>query len=360
MIPVAPIVTAVVLSVLAARRRKNRGAGDPARKYGLTPARRTDPDRAGPDPAGVAAAKAVRAGNWQHAADFLAHADGSGDPGGDTSWDERSRRAGLLGEEAARGDGWLTAWRGARPDDAGAALVHGAALIEKAWAARGSALAGNTTREQFENFDVQLARALPALKEAARRAPGDPTPLVVQIPLAYGQGWSHDQFRALWAEITARDPHHFAAHIGALQYWCAKWRGSDDLAREFAEKAAVSAPAGSLLAVLRLHEIYERRTGDADPARRWNTPEARDAVDATLAAVAAAPAGHLRLPRVHLTLAYALVQAGRHAEAVAHFRAADGYAGAPPWTYHRDTRAFYALLRTRALNAWATAGRPAA
>ncbi|MFI0718587.1 hypothetical protein [Streptomyces sp. NPDC021224] len=184
MLPFTPLVTVVVLSVLLRNRHKIPVSRDPARKFGLTPARRTDPERAAPDPAGDAALKAVRAGDWQHAADFLAHADGSGAPGTDTSWDERGRRAGVLGEEAARGGAWLTAWLTARPDDAGAALVRGSSLIHKAWAARGDGFAKNTSREQFENFAVQLDRALPALQEAARRAPGDPSPLVAQIPLA--------------------------------------------------------------------------------------------------------------------------------------------------------------------------------
>lgn len=359
MIPVAPFVTVVALSVLARNRYKLRVQRDPARAYGLTPARRIDTERAAPDPAGKAAVKAVRAGDWQHAAAYLAHADGSGAPGTDTCWDERSFRAGLLGEEAARGDSWLTAWRTARPDDAGAALVHGTALIHKAWEARGSSLAENTSRDQFANFHVLLDRALPALREAARRAPGDPAPLVAQIPLAYGQGWPHERFRTLWAEITARDPHSFAGHVGALQYWCAKWRGSDDLAREFADRAAATAPPATLLAALRLHELYERRDGVGDREARWGTAEGRAAIDATLDAVAATPPGNLRLPRVHLSLAYSLAHAGRHAEAVEHFRAADGYAGAPPWSYSRDPRAYFTLVRTRSLHAWGTAGRPA-
>ncbi|MFI0937596.1 hypothetical protein [Streptomyces sp. NPDC021020] len=359
MIPIAPFVTVVVLSVLARNRNKLRVPRDPARKFGLTPARRTDTERAAPDPAGDAALKAVRAGDWQPAADFLAHADGSGAPGTDTSWDERSRRTRLLGEEAARADGWLTAWRTARPDDAGAALVHGDALVHKAWQARGSGLAKNTTRDQFENFAVQLDRALPALKEAARRAPGDPAPLVAQIPVAYGQGWSHERFRELWAEITACDPHNLTGHLAALQFWCAKWRGSDDLARGFAEQAAASAPAGTLLEVLRLHEIYERRTGDEDENHRWRTTSGRAAIDAAIDAVEAAPAGHLLAPRVHLTLAYALAHADRHAEAVVHFRAADGYAGAAPWSYFRAPRTYFGHVRARSLRAWAAEGRPA-
>ena len=68
--------------------------------------------------------------------------------------------------------------------------------------------------------------------------------------------------------IIARAPHHYEAHFSALQYWCAKWRGSEKLATEFAERAAANAPLGGLLTVLPLIAHFEHDTSDDAAADR--------------------------------------------------------------------------------------------
>ncbi|MFE8948108.1 hypothetical protein [Streptomyces sp. NPDC007856] len=322
---------------------------DPA-KYGLVPAAQLDTRSAGPDPEADAVAAAALAGDWRQAAVYLA--------GAGRDWDLRWYRLGILARAAAEDDSWLRAWRTEYPDDPSAALVHADALVSLAGKVRGAKQAKHTTAEQFEGFHRLLAEALPACREAARMAPEDPCPWIAQITIALGLGWPHDDFRALWAEITARDPHHFGAHVSALQYWCAKWRGSHELMYAFAEQAAASAPQGSLLPVIYLYALMEHAFRDPK-APVYNQPFVQPAVDATLDAVDRTPAGHHRLPLVRHLLADTLFQTKRYADAVEQFRAVGGYVGSVPWTYSGNPVRAFVFARTNTFVSWEKAGRPA-
>ncbi|MER6268733.1 hypothetical protein [Streptomyces sp900105755] len=322
---------------------------DPA-KYGLVPAAQLDSRSAGPDPEADAVAAAALAGDWRRAAAYLA--------GAGRDWDLRWYRLGILVHAAAEDDAWLKAWRTEYPGDPSAALVHADALVVLAGKVRGANLAKNTTAEQFEGFHRLLAEALPACQEAAWTAPEDPCPWIAQITIALGLRWSHDDFRALWAEIVARDPHHFGAHMSALQYWCAKWRGSHELMYAFAGQAAAAAPQGSLLSVLPLYALMEHAVREPrSPV--YNQPFVQTAVDATLDAVDRAPAGHHRLPTVRHLLADTLFQTKRYPEAVEQFRAVGGYVGSPPWSYSANPVKAFVFARTNTFVAWEKAGCPA-
>jgi tetratricopeptide (TPR) repeat protein len=322
---------------------------DPA-KYGLVPAAQLDSRFAGPDPEADAVAQAALAGDWRRAAAYLA--------GAGRDWDLRWYRLGILTHAAAEDDAWLKAWRTEYPGDPAAALVHADALVVLAGKVRGAKLAKHTTAEQFEGFHRLLAEALPACQEAARMAPDDPCPWIAQLTIARGLSWSNDDFRALWAEVGARDPHHFGAHMSALQYWCAKWSGSHELMYAFAEQAAASAPQGSLLSVLRLEALMEHASREPK-APVYNQPFVQAAVDATLDAVDRAPAGHHRLPTVRHLLADTLFQTKRYAEAVEQFRAVGGYVGSPPWSYSANPVKEFVFARTNTFVAWEKAGCPA-
>jgi hypothetical protein len=236
--------------------------------------------------------------------------------------------------------------------------VVGDALVALAGEARGAKGAKSTSAEQFAAFHQLLAEALPACQEAARLAPDDPCPWIAQITIAYGLQWSHDDFRALWAQITARAPHHYGANLRALQYWCA-WRGSHELMFAFAEEAAAAAPPGSLLPALRLYAAFEYEHLANDLAIYWR-PSMTTAIDATLDAVAQVPADHYRLPTVRHLLANALFRTERYAEAVEQFYAVGGFIGSVPWSYFADPVKRFVHIRTNTFVEWEKAGRPAA
>ncbi|MFG2180512.1 hypothetical protein ACGFLS_17530 [Streptomyces abikoensis] len=315
---------------------------------GMLPEDQQVTDRTGPDPEGDALREAVSRGEWRAAAEALAAAG--------TDWERRYEIVATLAEAAAEDDAWLRAWRAEFPDDPGAAVVHADAKISLAWEIRGSARANRTTAEQFAGFHRVLGEAREDFARAVALAdPADPTPYAAQIPLYMGTGAPHEAMGELWAEITARAPHHYQAHKAALQYWCAKWRGSEELAREFTARAVAAAPPGSLLTVLPLISWYEHKDSAATKAD-YRSPELTALVDAALHDVAAARPGHPRAAGARHLLAYFLTRQGRHEAAVAQFRVIDGYVGAFPWTYSTDPAEFFCAVRTQALAGAATSG----
>lgn len=283
---------------------------------------------------------AAKAGDWQAAAAYLSV---------EATADLRWRRQRELAQLAAEDDAWLQAWRAERPQDPTAALLHADAMVYLAWNVRTSARANQVTREQFDGFHRILAEAAEAAVAAAALAPADdPNPWVVQIPIAMGLGWPNDRFRQLWAELVERDPHQWTAHARALQYWCAKWRGSHELMHGFIDGAIAAAPAGSLLAPIKLEAYYEQFAQDGEKATAWQRPEVGAALDAALADVAAADPDHPRIRYARGWLAYALTKAGRPTEALAQFQALDRYIP-QPFTNFNDPRQAFIDLRVKAV-----------
>ncbi|WP_037835801.1 hypothetical protein [Streptomyces sp. NRRL S-244] len=323
------------------RRRASRADGLAAVALGFVPPERLDADHGCPPaPADTAALDAVRAGDWQAGA---AWADAAGQ-----DWDERIRRVRELAELAAEEDAWLLAWRAARPQDPTAAAVHADASVLVAWNVRGSLTADRTTQEQFRNFHRLIAASQEAMHEAQRLAdPADPVPYMLEQPVAMALGYSHERYGQLWAEIVGRGPKVLAAHTGALQYWCRKWRGSHEEAEAFARQAAASGAPGELLSLLPLYAYleYEMSEPELDPSVYYKRPEIVAATDAALADVAAADPADRRVARVRHMLAWNLYWQDRWTQAVEQFRAVDGYVGATPWTYSADAKARYVQAR---------------
>ncbi|WP_217241319.1 hypothetical protein [Streptomyces sp. AC555_RSS877] len=314
-----------------------------AAALGLLPPERQDTKSAAPLPAAlVAALDAAKAGDWQPAAALL---DATADA---RDWEHRSFHSGRLASLAAEDDAWLLAWEAARPDDPGAALVRARSTVALAGKIRGAKRAKHTTAEQFEGFHRVMARSREEHARAAAVAvEGDPTPYIGEIPTALGLGYPHAEMDRLWKELTDRAPHHYEAHYFALQYWCAKWRGSEPLAREFAASAAAKAPLGSLMTVFPLIAHFEH--DDSDSADADRTPGMRALVDAALADVAAADPAHPRLPEVRHLLAFYLCLQDRDEAAVEQFRQVDGYVDALPWRYRGDPAGEFCRLRDASL-----------
>ncbi|MEH0546950.1 hypothetical protein QA802_28840 [Streptomyces sp. B21-105] len=307
--------------------------------YGLLPLRWQNSHLAGPDVALQRACRAAARGRWEPAAQLFE------DAGQD--WERRSLYAKRLGYLAARkSDRWLKAWQKARPGDPDSALVVARTKIQYAWNLRGNALGQYTSRSRFERFHRELFAAQDDIKQAFALSPDDPSPLVAEIWRALGLGYPNREMLALWSEITTRAPHHFEAHTSALQYWTAKWRGSKKLAREFAERAAASAPPGSLLAVLPLIAWYENHAEEVGDAG-FRSPQVRVLVDTALADAALAEPNHPRLPEVRHLLAYFLYRQGRYRAAGEQFRQVDGFTDALPWRYYFVGPLYYRAVRTK-------------
>ncbi|UQX02694.1 hypothetical protein [Streptomyces sp. RerS4] len=297
---------------------------DPA-AFGLVPRAALDPRAAGPetDPSRKAehqrVADAAFDGEWREPAAYV-RAAGS-------DWDARWSRLELLVAIAGNDDRWLADWRTAEPADGDAATVHASLLLHQAWAVRGSAYARDVPEENMRRFRAGLPASMAAAQRAAELAPEDPGPWAVMITVARALSYSHSEFADLWRNLVRRAPHHTGAHWQALQFWCAKWHGSDQLMIEFAERAVASAPPGSLLPGVYLHALDELRTKGALRSARHRAVLAD--VAARLDAVAPDREG---LARLRHLLAHRLGEAGLYEAALDRFRQIGPYCGAEPWT----------------------------
>ncbi|MER7846832.1 hypothetical protein ABTZ03_23110 [Kitasatospora sp. NPDC096077] len=338
------VVLLVRLGLWLNKRRKATGGVD-APAAGLVPrAELVELGSEPTDPVARAALDAAKAGDWRPAAAYLS--------GGEGDWSTRYARMNPFSELAASDDGWLRQWRAEQPYNPVAAQVLTDALVRRAWEIRTAKYASQVTREQAMGFHQVLAEAAEASQTAIQLAPAeDPNAWVVQQSIAMGQGWSNERYRALWAEIVAREPHHFTAHTAALQYWCEKWLGSNELMHGFADKAIAGAPAGSLMTVLKLRAYWEQVLRDRSSASAlYRSAEYTAAVDAALADLAAADPAHPGLVASRGWIAHALIENGRPAQALELFRGM-GREIAGPWTYYGNPAAVFDSARRKAARA---------
>jgi hypothetical protein len=306
-------------------------------RYGLVPDADVTSTSPIEDLALAAVKDDVRAGNWENAADLVAATWGD--------WDRRQRVTWALADLAAKDDAWLTAWNTSRPADPHWLVVHAMSLVALAWDIRGSASASQTTRSQFEGFHRVLFSAREAAQAAAAVLPEDPTPWNTLLTLARGLQVEHDEFRAIWAELVARDPLHHNGHSQALQYWCRKWHGSDELALAFAVEAA--GKSAKFLA-LPLQAAYEAQSSEPG---MWRLPEVVGALDALLHRLADEGADTYALRDDRGYAAYALIQLERFEEAVGQFRALGALADAGPWDYYEEPALTFLSMRGVAVKA---------
>ncbi|MER5886886.1 hypothetical protein ABT160_23945 [Streptomyces sp. NPDC001941] len=326
-------------------------AADPA-AYGFVRQEELDLRMPGPDQDLVDVLDLVqRTQDWRAAAQLLA---GTGKEG-EVRWQRVQAFAGAASLELAarpgEGGAWLRAWRAEAPKDAGAAAVHAEFLVQQAWR---SSAAGT------DDFRIILEEARKVSGEAALLAPGDPVPYVVELAVARGLGYSHEEFDQVWAKVIDRAPEHMGAHLAALHYWCEKWHGSRQDADRFAQSAAARAPRGSLLAALPLFAVYEHLPEIVIVRDFYRTEVMSKALDGAMYAVHSARPDDPMLAHVRHLLVMFLVRAERWAEAMDQIVHVDGHVGALPWTLSGDPAGEYAVYRALAVAGYeANGGSPA-
>ncbi|MCS0634561.1 hypothetical protein NX801_02560 [Streptomyces sp. LP05-1] len=326
-------------------------AADPE-AYGFVRQERLDVRMPGPDQDLLDVLDVVQhTQEWRAAAQLLA-----GTPKeGELRWQRVQAFAGAasleLRDRPGAGGAWLRAWRAEAPKDAGGAAVHAEFLVQQAWR---SSSAGR------DDFRIILEEARTVCGEAALLAPGDPVPYIVELAVARGLGYGHEQFDQMWAKIIDRAPEHMGAHLAALHYWCEKWHGSRQDADRFAQSAAARAPRGSLLAALPLFALWEHLDDITMVRDFYRTAVVSKAMDGALHAVHSARPDDPMLAHVRHLLVHFLVGAERWAEAMHQLVRVDGHVGALPWTLSEDPAARYAIYRALAVAGYeANGGTPA-
>ncbi len=349
LILLALVVICGVVVVPALRRRRAEqdallGAGaavDPVGAHGFVPPGQLDVRLPGPDPELLAAVEeARRTQDWKPASELLARTPAADAP--ELRWQRVQTLAGAavreLAETPGTGGMWLRHWRVVAPKDAGGAAVQAEFLVQQALRDPSS-----------QDFRMILEEARTVCAEAALLAPGDPVPYIVELGVARGLNASEAEFQSVWETVVARAPQHMGAHLAALRYWSAKWHGSQEQADAFAQRAAAGAAEGSLLPALPLFAVHDHLPDVQLVRGLFQSVVVSQAIEAAQFAVAGAPEDHPVLPHVRHLLAWFLVRAERHGEALEQLRKVDGHIGAVPWTYEQDPVAAYTAYRAMAV-----------
>jgi hypothetical protein len=256
---------------------------------------------------------------WQPAAELL-RATGS-------DWERRGLLVSRLAEAATEDDGWLKAWRRARPDDPHALTVHAESLVTLAWRLRG------------DSFHSLLDQAEASAEEAAKALPRDPTPWVTAVTIARGLEFGPEKFGTLWTELVARSPYHRRGHEEALRYWQETWAGPHKQMVAFAE-AAAKAPS---LSALPLQVALE-----GDDSGVWKSAPVRRALESLLGWLGGAGAHSPHVTVDRSFAAIALVYNKRFSEAVEQFRRLEKRADAWPWASFGDPKEAFLDFRAKA------------
>ncbi|MFB7369977.1 hypothetical protein ACFC0D_09070 [Streptomyces sp. NPDC056222] len=326
-------------------------AADPE-AYGFARQEQQDVRMPGPDADLLDVLDVVQATqDWRAASQLLAGTEKEGE----VRWQRVQAFAGAasleLQQKPGVGGAWLRAWRADSPKDPGGAAVHAEFLVQQAWR---SSAAGT------DDFRIILEEAKKVSEEAALLAPGDPVPYIVQLAVARGLGYSHEEFDQVWAKIIDRAPQHMGAHLAALHFWCEKWHGSRADADRFATAAAARAPQGSLLAALPLFAVYEHLPEIVIVQDFYRTEVVRKAMEGALYAVHSARPDDPMLAHVRHLLVLFLVRGERWSEAMHQLVHVDGHVGALPWTLSEDPAAEYTVYRNLAVAGYeANGGSPA-
>ncbi|SDE12249.1 DUF4034 domain-containing protein [Glycomyces harbinensis] len=306
-------------------------------RWGMPPEAALSTDLSRPVPVVGAAVAAARAGDWRPAADLLERSYGD--------WAMRSVAVHALGEAAADDGAWMRAWRATAGENRHFAAVEAHGLLWLGWKLRGSRPGEETSPMQHDAFFQTLRRSEAASHRAIELAPDDPTPWSTLITLARGLSYDPDQFAAHWRELQARDPLHRTGHEFALMYWSPEdGPGSYDSLFAFADRAAAASPSLAFL-VLQAAFDYEARDENI-----WRDAMVQRALDLVLRWLSTpAGGGGVFADSDRRWAAYALVSAGRGAEAVPLFAHLGVDASGRPWEdYNDDAAAVFDSFRRRA------------
>ncbi|MEW1688856.1 DUF4034 domain-containing protein [Streptomyces sp. NPDC091265] len=260
-------------------------------------------------------------------------------------WERRDAYVSRLARTALHHDGWLDTWLQETPGDPDATLVVADFHVHQAWRIRTDARAKDVERDQFQAFFALLDDAVPVIGAAADLNPADPVPWRIALTQARGIQAPREVFDTYLAEAQARDPHHFGCHAQALQYLCAKWHGSHEEMFRYAERAAESAPPGSMLHALPLQAALEYRLSERDDPDPYG-PEVEAAISRALALSDTYGAGDREAAGFRNELALMLIMAERPAEALDVFRAIGVHATEYPWSRLGDPRTEFLEARS--------------
>ena len=138
----------------------------------------------------------------------------------------------------------LETWQAAFPDSLAPRLLHADAMVEYAWEARGDGVASTVTEEGWKVFKERLATARMELAALTARRTECPHWFVVMQTIALGQGWSREEYEALFDEAIRSEPEYLTFYERKIYYLQPKWHGEEGDELKFVNSLPERLPGG--------------------------------------------------------------------------------------------------------------------
>ena len=162
-----------------------------------------------------------------------------------------TRKISVFYNELGAGDlGWdayfakLAEWEQAFPDSITPRILHAEGMVDYAWDARGSGWARTVTDSGWKQFAERLAVARMELAALHARRNECPQWYATLQTIAMGQGWSREDYEALFEEAVRLEPDFVGFHIRKGTYLLPKWHGAEGEWAAFANSLLTRYPDG--------------------------------------------------------------------------------------------------------------------
>ncbi len=139
----------------------------------------------------------------------------------------------------------LAEWEAAFPDSITPRLIHANWMVSYAWEARGGGWASAVTEEGWKLFHARLAQARTELAALHGRRNECPLWYAIMQTVALGQGWSREEYEALFEEAIRREPEYITFYLQKVNFLETKWHGQEGEWQAFANSLLERFPGGA-------------------------------------------------------------------------------------------------------------------
>lgn len=108
------------------------------------------------------------------------------------------------------------------------------------WRARGRGYASTVTEADWAAFRQRMNNARAMLEEIKPKASKDPQWYAAMLGIGVAQGWTNEEFDALYQKAIKKFPHYFEYYFRKGQFYSAKWHGSQEKFKAFVEESVAA------------------------------------------------------------------------------------------------------------------------
>ncbi|HZE58980.1 MAG TPA: hypothetical protein VE085_00295 [Burkholderiales bacterium] len=131
----------------------------------------------------------------------------------------------------------LLEWRKRNPSSVTPQLALAMYPLAYGWFERGGGYGNTVNGEAMQAFAAGAEESRLALLALDAEAKADPGWFSAMLDVALAQGWSHQDFDALYQQAIAKYPEYIPFHFAGANYHSPRWYGSEEEIQRFVDQA---------------------------------------------------------------------------------------------------------------------------